>query len=436
MAKVVAGWRSGPLTVRGFRLLTAGQATSTVGDYFYAVALPWLVLSAKGSPALLGTVLACYGVPRTILIPVGGVLADKIGPRILMFAADFARCGLVSVLAILAVRHVASLAVLAPVAGVIGAGEGLFIPASYTIMPSLLPTNRLAAGNAVFTAAQQAGSLIGPALGGALVAIAGPSPAFAVDAASFAVSAATLAMIPRRATNVSGSPATAAIGSADRTPIAGVNMAAGTDQSGFSGGGVPALLRRSRVLQVILVTALASNLASGGLGEVALPSLAHDRFGASGYGVMLACLAAGSMVGTLAAARADSLRRPTVFASLTVLAGSAALSVTPFLRGLSGADAALAVLGICMGLGNVIVITQLQKSAPPAVLGRVMSVVTLCAMGTFPLSVAVTGVLVGHIGPSPFFPIAGAVSALAGLWGLAQREWRTLGTSATGADRA
>ncbi len=77
--RVGAGWRSGPLANRNFRLLTAGQFTSTVGDFCYAVALPWLVLSERGGAVLLGTVLACYGVPRTAGIPLGGVLADKSG---------------------------------------------------------------------------------------------------------------------------------------------------------------------------------------------------------------------------------------------------------------------------------------------------------------------------------------------------------------------
>ena len=192
-------WRSGPLAVRSFRLLAGGQFASTIGDYCYAVALPWLVLSAHGGAILLGTVLACYGVPRTVLIPVGGVLADKVGPRTLMLAADAARCVLVAGLAVLAARHVDSLAALGPIAALIGAGEGLFIPASFAIMPSLLDGERLAAGNALSTAAVQAGSLLGPALGGALVAATRASTAaFAVDAASFGMSALTLLLIPRR----------------------------------------------------------------------------------------------------------------------------------------------------------------------------------------------------------------------------------------------
>jgi Major Facilitator Superfamily len=105
----VSRMASGPLGVRNFRLLAGGQFASTIGDYCYAVALPWLVLSSHGGAILLGTVLACYGVPRTVLIPVGGVLADKVGARTVMLVADAVRCVLVAALAVLAARHTASL---------------------------------------------------------------------------------------------------------------------------------------------------------------------------------------------------------------------------------------------------------------------------------------------------------------------------------------
>jgi MFS family permease len=122
---------AGPLAVRNFRLLAGGQFASTIGDFCYAVALPWLVLSSHGGPVLLGIVLACYGVPRTALIPVGGILADKVGSRTLMLTADAARCVLVATLAVLAARHTASLAALGPIAALIGAGEGLFRRATH-----------------------------------------------------------------------------------------------------------------------------------------------------------------------------------------------------------------------------------------------------------------------------------------------------------------
>ena len=410
--------RSGPLGVRSFRLLAGGQFTSTIGDYCYAVALPWLVLSNRGGTVLLGTVLACYGVPRMVLIPVGGVLSDKVGPRTVMLAADGARCVLVAGLAVLAARHTASLVALGPLAAFIGAGEGLFIPASFAIMPSLLDGERLGAGNAISTAAVQAGSLLGPALGGALVATTRASTwAFAADAASFAVSALTLALIPRRAATGTMSAA------ADEAAGAGAGAGDGGNRS------VLAFLKRSRVLQVLLVVVIAANLAGGGEGEVALPSLAHARYGAAGYGALLACFAIGGVIGTLSASRTGGLRRPAVFASIVFLVSSVAIALTPYLGGEAGAAAMLFVTGATNGLGNVTILTVLQKWAPPAMLGRVMSALMLCAFGSFPLSVAVSGVLVRHIGPSLFFPVAGGVVAVAILGGLTQREFREFGTA-------
>jgi len=419
-------WRSGPLAVRSFRLLAGGQFASTIGDYCYAVALPWLVLSAHGGVILLGTVLACYGVPRTVLIPVGGVLADKLGPRTLMVAADAVRCVVVAALAVLAARHVTSLAALGPIAVLIGVGEGLFIPASFAIMPSLLDEERLTAGNALSTAAVQAGSLLGPALGGALVAATRASTAaFAVDAASFGISALTLLLIPRRP--AAGSVAAAA------AEVAAAEVAAGTAEPAQPGG-VLALLRRSRTFQVIVVVVIAANLANGGMGEVALPALAHATYGAAGYGALLACLALGGIAGTLGAARAGGLRAPAMFASAVFLAEAVAIALVPYLGGEPGAAAMLCLSGVCNGLGNVIFLTVVQKWVAPGQLGRVMGVLMLCAFGTFPLSVAVSGVLVRHLGPVPFFPLAGALVAVAMLFGLTQREFRTFGAAGNGGD--
>ncbi len=419
--RLAAAWRSGPLAVRSFRLLAGGQFASTIGDFCYAVALPWLVLSTHGGAILLGIVLACYGVPRTVLIPVGGVLADKVGARTLMLVADAARCVLVAGLALLAARHTAPLAALGPIAALIGAGEGLFIPASFAIMPSLLDGERLAAGNALSTAAVQAGSLLGPALGGALVAVTRASTAaFAVDAASFGVSALTLLLIPRRA--VRGSMTAVAAEAATTSGAGDADGAAGQDS-------VLALLKTSRALQVILVVVIAANLASGGMSDVALPSLAHASFGAVGYGALLACFAVGGLIGTLAAARTSHLRTPMMFVSAMFLIEAAGITLIPYLGGEAGAAAALCVVGVCNGLGNVTALTVLQKSVSPGLLGRVMGTQMLCSFGTFPLSVAVSGVLVHHLGPAPFFPVAGGLVAVAILGGLTQREFRTFGAA-------
>lgn len=442
VGRVRASVRTSALSNRNFRLLCAGQLASTVGDYCYAVALPWLVLSARGGPVLLGTVLACYGVPRTALIPVGGILADKFAPRATMLAADAVRAVLVTALVVFAVGHVASLAALAPVAALLGAGEGVFIPASFSIIPGLLSPDQLQAGNALNSAIVQVGSLAGPALGGILVAIAGPAPGFAVDAGSFVISALTLAMIRRERPAGLSTPdgfSEATPGRSATAPPADVTVTASGETVTASGETVGAgpkatepvglwqLLRTARVLQVLLAVSVIANLAFAGTFEVALPALAHARFGAAGYGALIACLGAGAVAGTLAAARGGALRRPAIAACGSYLLAAVSAALIPFLGGLTGAAVASLVLGACTGFGNVTMITMLQRWAPKRLLGRVMSLVMLASMGTFPVSVAVSGVLVRALGPVAFFPVAGLVLALAILGSLSQRELREFG---------
>ncbi|MFK0174298.1 MFS transporter [Streptomyces sp. NPDC090306] len=418
--KLKQAWRSGPLGTSSFRLLTAGQFVSTAGDYCYAVALPWLVLSNHGSTVLLGMLLACYGVPRTVFIPVGGMLADKIGPRATMLIADASRFVFVALFAVLAAGHHVSIVALGPLAALIGAGEGLFIPASYAIVPSLLDKGTLMSGNAVFSAGQQVGALIGPAMGGVLVAGLGPAPALAVDAASFGVSTLCIAFIRARAVGAS-SDEEAAQAVIDVDPIRPA------DPSPETSGGVLRLLRKSRQLRVHLMVVLAVNLSLAGLGEVALPALVHDRWAASSYGTVLACSAIGAILGSVGASRAGGLRRPMTISGLTIFVMSVAIVLLPFLGGIAGAAAAMLVMGLCASFGSTIAMPAVQTYVPPRLLGRTMSAIMLCSLGSMPLSVAVTGVLVQHIGPAAFFPIAGALVGVVVLLGLTQRTWREFG---------
>ncbi|THA62132.1 MFS transporter [Streptomyces sp. A0958] len=397
------------MSVRGFRLLLAGQLSSTVGDYCYAVALPWLILSGDGGPVLLGTVLACYGIPRVVTIPLGGVVADRIGGRRVMLMADLVRAIAVGTLAVLASTGTPTLGQLAPIAVVLGACSGMFIPASYTLLPALLRKEDLGRGNALSTMVNQVGGLLGPTAGGALVAVFDAGPALTVDAVSFLVSGLVLARIR-----------TGAEAAADAA-----------EQDGPAEGEAPAretsfveLLRHGRLLHVVLLVALICNLAFNGTIEVALPELAHHSMGATGYGVLLTCLSLGGLAGSLVAARSRPVESPAyLFATLAVVMGIA-LGAVPYAGGLVGAAVCVCVYALASGWQNIVVVTMLQVWAPSALIGRVMSLVMLAVMGTFPISVAVAGLGVRHLGAAPFFPVAGAAIALSVLGALTQRAFR------------
>jgi MFS family permease len=405
-----------PFHHRGFRLLFAGQLTSNVGDLFYAVALPWYVLATHGGALLLGTVLAFYGIPRTVLLLVAGHAADRWRPWNVMMVADVVRALAVGALAVVAYAGPARAVTLIPVALLLGAGEGLFLPGSFAIVPTLLPGEEIAAGNALTFGGTQFATLLGPALGGIVVALVGPASAFVVDAASFAISAASLAGV--RTLERRQVPAPAAEASA----------------GGTADGAAPPLtlrhfLRTEPIMPLILGVVVAANLGFGGMSEVALPSLVHGPFhaGARSYGLLIAVVGGGALIGTLCASQIRRVRRPVLFAAWVFIVGGVFLSLTPYLGGTALAAMALGVFGLANGFGNIVTITVLQRWAPPAILGRLMGTIMLASIGIFPLSVFVGGVVVTHTGPAPFFPLAAGAMMLALVVGLGRRIFRDFG---------
>src|SRR5437660_1213694 len=159
--KVGAGGLLAPLRVRNFRLLFGGQLISTIGDAFYAVALPWLVLTNGGNAQELGIILGAYGIPRIGSVLLGGILSDRLRPRRVMLLADFARAILIGILAALAFIGHPALWQLLLVAIPLGTFDGLFLPASFAMLPEVLDDADLQAGNALNTSSVQLATLAG-----------------------------------------------------------------------------------------------------------------------------------------------------------------------------------------------------------------------------------------------------------------------------------
>jgi predicted MFS family arabinose efflux permease len=429
MARLGSPRAMAPLRHRGYRLLVAGQVTSNAGDACYAVALPWFVLSGHGGTALLGIVLAAYGIPRTALIMAGGWASDRWRPQTVMLATDAVRAVAMSALAVMAAGP-ARAALLVPVAAVLGAGEGMFLPASFSVIPSLLPRGDLQAGNALASGCTQLASLAGPAIGGALVALGSPSAAFGLNAASFAVSAVTLAAL--RPPRPGARPAAPAPGGGAGSGASGdaVSGPAGREAA-RAGPGLRALLRAERVLLVLIAVNVAANLGSAGLDGVALPALAHGPLHASaqGYGAILAGFAAGGLLGTLTAGQARAPRRPAVTGSVAFLAEAVAIAVTPFLGSVGWVIAAQAVFGACNGFGNTFTVTAFQRWAPRGSLGRLNGLLLLTSFGVAPVSVLLAAWSGRALGPASFFLFAAVTIAAAVLGGLSQRSWRDFGAA-------
>ena len=401
-----------PLRHAGFRRLIAGQLASNLGDAFYAVALPWYVLADHGGALRLGEVLAAYGFARTAALAVGGHVSDRLAPWTAMMGADLIRAVALAALAVLAATGPAPSGLLVPISIVVGAGEGIFLPGSFAIVPTLLGDEDLQAGNALTSGGTQLATLVGPALGGLVVAVTGPAPAFVVDAASFLVSALSLALI--RATAWRGAVPADGRGANPETTLWKI-------------------IRTERVIVLIFILNLAGNLGGGGMSEVALPALAHGplRAGATGYGALVASFAGGALIGTVVAARAGRVAHPALVASAGFFGTAVFIAIVPYLGATLLACVALVLSGALNGFSNVLTITAMQRWAPRELLGRIMGFLMLGSYGIFPVSVLLGGLIVHADGPAIFFPLAAGGLVLALVAALTQRAWREFGAAPT-----
>lgn len=191
--------------VRRNRSLVAvllADVVSTTGTEMTAVALPWFVLVTTGSPARMAGVMSMEFVGSTLLGLPSGRLARLLGPRRTMLVADLARAPIVGLVPLLYAVGGLSYGVLLAVGFAVGACFPAYSSAQRLVVASIVGEEEVALTRVggVLGAVNETASFVGPALGGALVAVIGASSVLAVDAASYLASFAVLAFgVPRGA---------------------------------------------------------------------------------------------------------------------------------------------------------------------------------------------------------------------------------------------
>lgn len=114
---------------RNFRLFWIGQGISLLGDHCYLIALPWLVLRLTGDKLAMGMVLGIGGVPRALLMLLGGAVTDRFSPREVMLVSDVLRLVVVALLALLVITTAVQLWMLYLFALLFGVADAFFFPA-------------------------------------------------------------------------------------------------------------------------------------------------------------------------------------------------------------------------------------------------------------------------------------------------------------------
>lgn len=362
------------LREREFRLLFGGQAVSVLGDRMATVALAFAVLEVGGSVSTVGLVLAASTFPLVATVLAGGVLADRVSRRAVMVVADLVRVASQATMAALLIAGAAEVWMLALLAGVAGVATGFFSPASTGLLPEVVLAEQLQPANALRTGAAATGEILGPAMGGVLVAAAGAGWAIAIDAVTFATSAACLAML-RVPT---------------RVPAARSSLVADLRD------GWLAFRSRRWVWTFVLYFTLV-NLLWGAWGTLGPVVADVDLGGATTWGVVLAAMGVGALAGSLVAARVRP-RRPLVFAALAdglfalplaFLAATPPVPLIAFGAILSGAGMALAIS---------VWESTLQRHVPGESLSRVSSYDWFGSLAFYPLGLAVWGPIAAAIG--------------------------------------
>lgn len=169
---------------RDYRNLWISNLFVTIGASAFPIALAVTVLDAGGTTTTLGLILASRVLSSVILAPVGGVWADRLPRKFVMIGADIYRAILMIGLIFVATPSVPAWG-LAALVFAMGAGEAFGFPASGAILPSILPAEKLPAGNVLRSIGVRIAQVVGPGIGGFSVALIGGRMTFAITAAFF-----------------------------------------------------------------------------------------------------------------------------------------------------------------------------------------------------------------------------------------------------------
>ena len=383
-----------------------GQSVSALGDRVTTVALPAVVLSLGGGATELARLASWSTGAALLLLLAGGVLVDRLSPRTVMLVTDGLRAVLLAVVAWQLARGGASITLLVYVSALLGACSAVFSPATVSILPQLVEDDQLVSANALRNLTGSLSGVIGPAVGGTLVALGGAGFALGVDALSFAAGFLGLFLMrPRKA--------------AKRTTP-------GTPLWKEASEGFRIILASTWLWLTIAVFSV-MNIFGAGLYVVLLPLYARQVLGGvQALGWLYAAQAVGAVLAALLLGRMGRVRRRGVVAYLAVVVQGGAILLLGVSHVLPLAMLALFLTGASITVFGVVWQATLQERVPKEALGRVASVDLLGGIALIPVGLLLVGRGVTIVGMTPGILICGGVAVVLAALALTTRAVREL----------
>jgi MFS family permease len=377
---------------RNYRLFFSGQIVSVSGTWMQDTALPWLVLGLTHSPVYVGLLVFARYAPFMAFGLFSGALADRFDNRRVVIVTQASSMLVASGLAVLAFSGVDRVWPYFVLAFLGGSALVFDAPNRHALTFQLVGRKELPNAVALNSSLFNAGRVVGPAVGGVLIAAVGIGWCFAINAGTFlAVLAGLLLMRPKELFALDRGEDHAKAGAAIRE-------------------GLAYMWRSPQLKLVLAITTVVS--ATGFNFRVLLPVLASKTLhsGAEVFGVLFACFGAGALLGALAASAL----------SLGSAGFSGAMLLLAPVRSAAIAGALLVVIGFCFSTWTANSQSILQLTAPDRLRGRVMGLYLFAFAGLSPVGGLLAGWLADVGGTTLAFGIAG----VAGLTVTAFAVWR------------
>jgi MFS family permease len=364
-----------------------------VGTYLAAVALTVDVFDRTHSGAWVSALLIADFLPVILIGLLFAPLVDRLSRRRLLIVSDLARAALFCVL-----PFATSATAIVALAALVGIATGFFRPAVYAGMPNLVDDARLPEATSLFHTVENLTWMVGPVLGGLLIAAQGPDLAYWLNAVTFVVSAAFLARIPA------------------------ARLQAGKAESRGHwrdiGDGIQVVLRSKALLAVLVVwnVVMLGNAAIN-VAEVVLAKVALDS-GNIGFGVLVAAGGLGLTLGSLASGTAVNrigLGRLYALGIGLMAAGYGVAAVAPNIY-----VAVPAVVLAALGNGAAVVCNALfvQRGAPDELRGRAFTVIMSSNYALLGVGMVAAGALTDAFGARWVWGGAAAAYLVAGVLAL------------------
>lgn len=387
---------------RNFIFLFIAALFSAPGYYVYLIGVEWLMLTIDENRFFFGMLFLAASIPRLLLLTTGGIVADRFNKRTIIFLSDVSRALLIVVLIILLWKDAVTAYHLIGLAALFGISDAFSYPAINSLTPTILSDQQLQRGNSFIQMTTQISPILGPALGGALIAFLGFIGVFSVACIMLLLSAIAVLFIRLNEQETE-----------EEKPSPWTDL-----KEGFQ------YARKNDLIITIVILAFFINFFFAGPLSMGIPIIVKDIFQGevASLATVQTAMGIGALIGAAVLA-SYQLKKP----GIAMISGLIVLGIIYTLTGFSVhlylTTIFVAIMSFMTQLINIPLITMLQRTTEKRMLGRMMSFLMTASTGLVPVSYMVTSLLiVAGVGIQTIMIVSGLIVTILAIYQLRNKK--------------